>query len=196
MNRPQAKNAIGRVFLQQLSDSISGIRYQKEVRVVILRSLVDGVFCAGADLKVSVSVFWKRECEKESHNQHLLRTHTHTIIDNKMNRNEQLWIKPKWVCLFQQSDRHSLHSKWVSNIQREKESHIFPEFWLVWFLQFSIYYFAHNFIWWCFWSFYERFGWNIDITDANDCCNRGSCTRWRFRTRSRLWSACCWSYRN
>jgi methylglutaconyl-CoA hydratase len=56
MNRPQAKNAIGRVFLQQLSDSISGIRYQKEVRVVILRSLVDGVFCAGADLKVSVSV--------------------------------------------------------------------------------------------------------------------------------------------
>jgi hypothetical protein len=51
MNRIQAKNAIGRVFLKELGDILAEVRFQKDIRVVILRSLVAGVFCAGADLK-------------------------------------------------------------------------------------------------------------------------------------------------
>ncbi|KAI8873761.1 ClpP/crotonase [Ramicandelaber brevisporus] len=54
LNRPQAKNAISREFLSQFSSSLNRIRFggaDKDVRAVILRSSVDGVFCAGADLK-------------------------------------------------------------------------------------------------------------------------------------------------
>jgi methylglutaconyl-CoA hydratase len=51
MNRPASKNAIGRLFLKQLHESIQELRFKKNTRVVILRSTVDGVFCAGADLK-------------------------------------------------------------------------------------------------------------------------------------------------
>jgi len=51
MKRPEVKNAIGKLFLTQLEDSIEQLKHDKQTRVVILRSLVDGVFCAGADLK-------------------------------------------------------------------------------------------------------------------------------------------------
>eukprot|EP01137_Pigoraptor_chileana_P020457 Opistho-2@82853 len=51
MNRPAAKNALGKEMLRQLRDSMDRVRNDKSVRVVVLRSVVDGVFCAGADLK-------------------------------------------------------------------------------------------------------------------------------------------------
>ncbi|KAL1918311.1 uncharacterized protein VTP21DRAFT_2971 [Calcarisporiella thermophila] len=51
MNRPAAKNAISRQFLGEFRDIVSRIRFDGDVRVLVLRSLVDGVFCAGADLK-------------------------------------------------------------------------------------------------------------------------------------------------
>ncbi|KAJ3300777.1 hypothetical protein HK104_003747 [Borealophlyctis nickersoniae] len=47
-NRPQAKNALGRLFMRQFRDALESL---SQVRVVIIRSLVDKVFCAGADLK-------------------------------------------------------------------------------------------------------------------------------------------------
>lgn len=50
MNRPSVKNAIGKNFLSQLEASIASLKHSK-ARVVILRSLVDKTFCAGADLK-------------------------------------------------------------------------------------------------------------------------------------------------
>lgn len=50
-NRPQAKNALSRDLVSQLLDSLEAIRYDPGVRVVILRSMVPGIFCAGADLK-------------------------------------------------------------------------------------------------------------------------------------------------
>ncbi|CAI4231850.1 unnamed protein product [Auanema sp. JU1783] len=51
MNRPETKNAISKIFLQQLRESISTVRFCKDTRVVILKSDVPGAFCTGADLK-------------------------------------------------------------------------------------------------------------------------------------------------
>lgn len=51
MNRPEVKNAIGRNFLSQLEESVAALRHNKNIRVAVLRSAVDGTFCAGADLK-------------------------------------------------------------------------------------------------------------------------------------------------
>ncbi|KAK9767529.1 hypothetical protein K7432_002629 [Basidiobolus ranarum] len=50
LNRPAAKNAISRKLLTEFHDALQELRFG-ETRVVLLRSLVDGVFCAGADLK-------------------------------------------------------------------------------------------------------------------------------------------------
>ncbi|ORY08314.1 enoyl-CoA hydratase/isomerase domain-containing protein [Basidiobolus meristosporus CBS 931.73] len=50
LNRPAAKNAISRKLLNEFQEALQELRFG-DTRVVILRSLVDGVFCAGADLK-------------------------------------------------------------------------------------------------------------------------------------------------
>lgn len=51
MNRPAAKNAFGKKFVEAFNDTLQLIKNDKSIRVLILRSLVPGVFCAGADLK-------------------------------------------------------------------------------------------------------------------------------------------------
>lgn len=51
LNRPVAKNAISVEFLKQFGDSLNLVRYDPEIRVLVIRSFVDRVFCAGADLK-------------------------------------------------------------------------------------------------------------------------------------------------
>ncbi|KAJ1527609.1 hypothetical protein ONE63_007572 [Megalurothrips usitatus] len=50
-NRPKAKNALSRDLVSQLFESLESVQYDPSVRVVILRSLVPHIFCAGADLK-------------------------------------------------------------------------------------------------------------------------------------------------
>lgn len=50
-NRPLAKNAISVKFLQLMMETIESLKHDKSVKAVILRSLVPGIFCAGADLK-------------------------------------------------------------------------------------------------------------------------------------------------
>ncbi|KAK7071919.1 hypothetical protein SK128_021439 [Halocaridina rubra] len=49
--RPAAKNAISKNLLKEFEEAIASVRHDRSVRVVLLRSLVPGVFCAGADLK-------------------------------------------------------------------------------------------------------------------------------------------------
>lgn len=51
LDRPEAKNALGRQLLQELQEALAAIAEDQAIRVVILRSVVLGVFCAGADLK-------------------------------------------------------------------------------------------------------------------------------------------------
>jgi methylglutaconyl-CoA hydratase len=55
LNRPEARNAIGAEMLKQLHGIVLGMRYSEHARVIIVCSTVPGVFCAGADLKVSLN---------------------------------------------------------------------------------------------------------------------------------------------
>lgn len=51
LNRPEAKNALNKVLVDEIFTGVESISTNREVRCVLLRSLVKGVFCAGADLK-------------------------------------------------------------------------------------------------------------------------------------------------
>eukprot|EP01132_Coremiostelium_polycephalum_P000829 gene829-1036_t len=50
-NRGAVKNAMGKNLIKEFRSHLSEIKFDPNARVVILRSLVDGVFSAGADLK-------------------------------------------------------------------------------------------------------------------------------------------------
>ncbi|XP_042272589.1 enoyl-CoA hydratase domain-containing protein 2, mitochondrial isoform X1 [Thunnus albacares] len=51
MCRHVARNSLGHVFVSQMRELVSTLSNDSAVRVVVFRSLVPGVFCAGADLK-------------------------------------------------------------------------------------------------------------------------------------------------
>lgn len=51
LNRESRKNALGRQLLSELQANIRRCHLNPEVRCVVLYSAVDGIFCAGADLK-------------------------------------------------------------------------------------------------------------------------------------------------
>ncbi|XP_015666377.1 enoyl-CoA hydratase domain-containing protein 2, mitochondrial [Protobothrops mucrosquamatus] len=51
MNRPHARNALGKVFVDELYEILDVLRFDESIRAVIVKSKVKGVFCAGADLK-------------------------------------------------------------------------------------------------------------------------------------------------
>jgi enoyl-CoA hydratase/carnithine racemase len=51
LNRPEAANALSLQMLYELHEAISGIRFDKTTRCVVITGAGDKVFCAGADLK-------------------------------------------------------------------------------------------------------------------------------------------------
>ncbi|MBN3314980.1 ECHD2 protein, partial [Atractosteus spatula] len=51
MCQQRARNALGKVFVSQMRELVSALHHDPAVRVVLFRSAVQGVFCAGADLK-------------------------------------------------------------------------------------------------------------------------------------------------
>ncbi|XP_058033626.1 enoyl-CoA hydratase domain-containing protein 2, mitochondrial isoform X2 [Ahaetulla prasina] len=51
MNRPHARNALGKVFVDELYEILDVLHFDESIRAVIVKSKVKGVFCAGADLK-------------------------------------------------------------------------------------------------------------------------------------------------
>ncbi|KAH3827834.1 methylglutaconyl-CoA hydratase, mitochondrial-like [Dreissena polymorpha] len=51
LNRPAARNAIGKNLLNMMRSNIERIKFDPNLRALILRSAVPNVFCAGADLK-------------------------------------------------------------------------------------------------------------------------------------------------
>ncbi|WP_243287620.1 enoyl-CoA hydratase-related protein [Geothrix terrae] len=51
LDRPAAKNALGRQLMAEFRQALADLLFDPEVRVVVVHSLVPGVFCAGADLK-------------------------------------------------------------------------------------------------------------------------------------------------
>ncbi|GBF92605.1 hypothetical protein Rsub_05219 [Raphidocelis subcapitata] len=51
LNRPEARNALGRQMVRELLEALETLRQERSTRCVIVRSAAPGVFCAGADLK-------------------------------------------------------------------------------------------------------------------------------------------------
>jgi len=51
MNRPEAKNAMSKNFLNMFTEALTCVKFDKNVRTVIFKSDAPGIFCAGADLK-------------------------------------------------------------------------------------------------------------------------------------------------
>lgn len=51
MNRPQVMNALSMNLVKGMREALTSAMFDPSVRTIILRSLVPGVFCAGADLK-------------------------------------------------------------------------------------------------------------------------------------------------
>ncbi|HJW71614.1 MAG TPA: enoyl-CoA hydratase-related protein [Geothrix sp.] len=51
LDRPAAKNALGRQLMTEFRQALAELRFDASVRVLVVHSLVPGVFCAGADLK-------------------------------------------------------------------------------------------------------------------------------------------------
>ncbi|CAO1410955.1 unnamed protein product [Diamesa tonsa] len=51
LNREHGKNSLNKSIVGKLTGAVDTLAHDKNVRVVIVRSLVPGVFCAGADLK-------------------------------------------------------------------------------------------------------------------------------------------------
>lgn len=51
LNRPKSKNALGKAMMDEFRFALDTVRFDKDIRAVVLRSTVPRVFCAGADLK-------------------------------------------------------------------------------------------------------------------------------------------------
>jgi len=51
LNRPAAKNSLGRNLGKMLVETFQSLQNDKNIRVILIRSMVPGIFCAGADLK-------------------------------------------------------------------------------------------------------------------------------------------------
>ncbi|XP_069498280.1 enoyl-CoA hydratase domain-containing protein 2, mitochondrial [Ambystoma mexicanum] len=51
MHRVSARNALGKVFVNELFEALESLRHDSSVRVLIIKSDIKGVFCSGADLK-------------------------------------------------------------------------------------------------------------------------------------------------
>ncbi len=51
LNRHNGKNSFSKKFLEDIGNAIQGFKNDKNIRVLIIKSNVPGVFCAGADLK-------------------------------------------------------------------------------------------------------------------------------------------------
>jgi methylglutaconyl-CoA hydratase len=56
INRPKAMNALSKNLVTSLAQARDAVKFDKDVRVVILRSHAKGAFCAGADLKERVKM--------------------------------------------------------------------------------------------------------------------------------------------
>ena len=50
INRPKAMNALSKNLVKNLSNAIDAVKFDKNCRVLILRSHAKGAFCAGAFL--------------------------------------------------------------------------------------------------------------------------------------------------
>lgn len=57
LHRPEQKNAISVQLLEQLLKAFNKIQFENDTRVLIIRSLVPGIFCAGIMFTISCSIY-------------------------------------------------------------------------------------------------------------------------------------------
>ncbi|XP_072026837.1 methylglutaconyl-CoA hydratase, mitochondrial-like isoform X2 [Amphiura filiformis] len=55
-NRPEARNSFSRKMISMIEEVIQTIRFDTNVRTLIIKSDVPGIFCAGADLKERATI--------------------------------------------------------------------------------------------------------------------------------------------
>lgn len=58
MDRPEAKNALGKDMLRGLLNSFEAVSADPGANVLMICSSVSRVFCAGADLKVDLDMLY------------------------------------------------------------------------------------------------------------------------------------------
>lgn len=58
LNRPEAKNSLGRQLMTQLREALRGLKLD-QAKCLLIQSNVAGTFCAGADLKVAYYKYLK-----------------------------------------------------------------------------------------------------------------------------------------
>ncbi|XP_034181398.2 methylglutaconyl-CoA hydratase, mitochondrial [Osmia lignaria lignaria] len=51
LNRPNVCNTLGKTLVNQLTDAISSMKEDSKLQVLIIRSMIPKIFCAGADLR-------------------------------------------------------------------------------------------------------------------------------------------------
>lgn len=51
LNKPETRNAFNRSLVKHMAEAFEVLRHDRNVRVIIIRSLIPGIFCSGADLK-------------------------------------------------------------------------------------------------------------------------------------------------
>lgn len=90
MNRPEAKNALGKDFLKGLQNSFEAVSVDSSAKVLMICSSVSKVFCAGADLKVAFKTCNSLKLQFQ-------------LLDHKYFRfslrKEEPWIYPKFELL-------------------------------------------------------------------------------------------------
>ncbi|KAI8477088.1 MAG: ClpP/crotonase-like domain-containing protein [Monoraphidium minutum] len=63
LDRPAARNALGRQLVRELLEALDTLRQERSTRAVLLRSAVPGCFSAGADLKERASMTQREAAE-------------------------------------------------------------------------------------------------------------------------------------
>jgi methylglutaconyl-CoA hydratase len=56
LNRDKGKNSFSKQFLKDFTDIVAELHNDESIRVLILKSTINKVFCAGADLKERASM--------------------------------------------------------------------------------------------------------------------------------------------
>lgn len=51
LNRPKAMNSFSKSLVKKFEENVEELQYDESLRALIIRSIVPGIFCAGADLK-------------------------------------------------------------------------------------------------------------------------------------------------
>lgn len=82
MDRPGVKNAIGWDMLRGLQHSFEAISRDSSANVLMIRSSVPKVFCAGADLKVRLSCLILLVCYESFEGAHMIIA-TYPITDGR-----------------------------------------------------------------------------------------------------------------